>query len=221
MAIRWTTLYKYVSLNYVEDILDNQRLFLSDGTNFNDPFEVTITDNNKSIKHIKGLHILSLTNSFQNKLMWSHYTDSHKGACLTIKIPNNLVYPICYTSKRVFFNSDINQILSSGKIISKRNIKKSYASLNKNKQIALIKDQKWIYEKEYRIVLDAKDESKLIFNDNKWFLPVKITNIYLGVNFGKNDLDLKKRIMKACSRNRIKIAKMVLSNYDYSLRVKR
>lgn len=34
MAVRWTTLYKYVPLKYVKTILDNHRLYLSDGTNF-------------------------------------------------------------------------------------------------------------------------------------------------------------------------------------------
>ena len=95
MSTRWTTLYKYVSLNYVVDILDNHRLFLNDGKNFNDPFEITITDkSNGTTRHINGLHILSLTNSYRNKLIWSHYTDSHKGVCLTIQVPNQLVYSV-------------------------------------------------------------------------------------------------------------------------------
>ena len=69
MATRWTTLYKYVSLEYIESILDNHRLYLDDGLNFNDPFEITITDRDKkTIDHIAGLHILSLTNSYQNKI---------------------------------------------------------------------------------------------------------------------------------------------------------
>lgn len=65
MSTQWTTLYKYVSLDRVPDILDNHRLYLSDGKNFNDPFEITVTDKkNHKIRHIEGLHILSLTNSF-------------------------------------------------------------------------------------------------------------------------------------------------------------
>lgn len=38
------TLYKYVPLQYAVDILDNHRLYLSDGLNFNDPFEITVTE---------------------------------------------------------------------------------------------------------------------------------------------------------------------------------
>ena len=95
-------MHKYVSLDRVPEILDIHRLYLSDGKNFNPPFEITVTDKeNHKIRHIEGLHILSLTNSFRNKLIWSHYTDSHKEVCLTVKVPNNLVYPICYSTKRI------------------------------------------------------------------------------------------------------------------------
>ena len=88
MAMKWTTLYKYVPLKHIIDILDNHRLYLSDGSGFNDPFEITVIDKiSGKAQHIKGLHMLSLTNSYQNKLMWSHYADSHQGICLTVRVP--------------------------------------------------------------------------------------------------------------------------------------
>lgn len=222
MSTQWTTLYKYVSLNRVVDILDNHRLYLSDGKNFNDPFEITVTDKkNCKVRHIEGLHILSLTNSFRNKLIWSHYTDSHKGVCLTVQVPNHLVYPICYSTERIYEDSDINNIISSSTKIAKKSVDKDLSPLSKNKKMAYIKDKKWLYEKEYRIVFDKEDESGLIHQDGKWFMSVKITNIYLGVNFHKNKTEIKKEIMEACNRNKIKIAQMIVSNSDYSVKVKR
>ena len=187
MSTQCTTLYKYVSLSRVVDILDNHRLFLSDGTNFNDPFEITVTDKKKhTVRHIEGLHILSLTNSYRNKLIWSHYTDSHKGVCLTVKVPNRLVYPICYSTKRIYEDSDIDNFISSSTKIAKKCVDKDFSALRKNKKIAYIKDKKWLYEKEYRIVFDKDDELGLIYEDGKWFMSVKITNVYLGANFYKN-----------------------------------
>ena len=222
MSTQWTTLYKYVSLTRVVDILDNHRLYLSDGTNFNDPFEITITDKKKhETRHIEGLHILSLTNSYRNKLIWSHYTDSHKGVCLTVKVPNHLVYPICYSTKRVYEDSDIDNIIFSSTKCVKKSLDKDYSLLSKNKKIAFIKDKKWLYEKEYRIVFDKNDESGLICEDGKWFMSVKISNIYLGVNFDKNDPETRAKIIEACNRNKIKVAQMVLSDLDYSIKVKR
>lgn len=222
MSIQLTTLYKYVPLKYVADILDNHRLYLSDGTNFNDPFEIKVTNRkNETVKHIDGLHILSLTNSHRNKLIWSHYTDSHKGVCLTVKVPNYLVYPMCYSTERIYEDSDIDNIISSSTKSAKKSTEKDLSLLSKDKKIAYIKDKKWIYEKEYRIVFNKNDESRLIFENGKWYMSVKITNIYLGVNFDKNDDKIKKEILKACERNKIKVTPMVLSNSDYSVNVKR
>lgn len=222
MSTQWTTLYKYVSLEYVVDILDNHRLYLSDGKNFNDPFEITVIDKSKkTMTHIDGLHILSLTNSFRNKLIWSHYTDSHKGVCLTIRVPNRLVYPVCYSTKRVYEDSDIDKIISLSTKKSKKSVDKDFSPLSKNKKIAYVKDKRWVYEKEYRIVFDENDEPGLIFEDGKWFMSVKIVNIYFGANFDKNEEKIQEEIKNACKRNEIKCAQMVLSDTDYSLRVKR
>lgn len=222
MATQWATLYKYVSLGRVPEILDNHRLYLSNGKNFNDPFEITVTDKkNHKIRHIEGLHILSLTNSFRNKLIWSHYTDSHKGVCLTVKVPNKLVYPICYSTKRIYEDSDIDNIISSSTKITKKSVEKDFSLLSKDKKIAYIKDKKWMYEKEYRIVFDKSDEAGLIYHDGKWFMSVKITNIYLGVNFDRNKEEIKRKILESCKRNKIKITQMVLSDTDYSVKKKR
>lgn len=218
---KWATLYKYVKLNYVVDILDNHRLYLSDGKNFNDPFEITITNKEKgNISHIEGLHILSLTNSYRKKLMWSHYADSHKGVCLTVRVPRNLVYPVCYSTKRIYEDSNIDSIISLSQKSIKKNVNNNFLLLNKHKKIAHIKDKKWSYEKEYRVVFDKDDEDGLIFEDGKWYMSVKAKNIYLGVNFDKNDEKVKKNIIEACKRNNITIKKMTLSKKDYSINVK-
>lgn len=220
MAVQWSRLYKYVPLKYVVDIIENNRLYLSDGTTFNDPFEVTITERGtKQINHIKGLHILSLTNSPRKKLMWSHYTESHKGVCLTVEIPAHLAYSMCYSRQRVFSDSNIEQIIKDSKKNTKKNLRKSYSNLSNDKKIAFIKDAKWFYENEYRVVFDKSDEKGLIFQDGKWYMSVKIINIYLGVNFQKNEPKIQKEILEACNKNKIKVKQMKLGENDYSLKV--
>ncbi len=60
------TLYKYVSITHVVDNIENHRLYLDDGTNFNDPFEMSIYNpKTNSINKIKGLLVLCLTNSYR------------------------------------------------------------------------------------------------------------------------------------------------------------
>lgn len=219
MPNKWTTLYKYVSLNRVADILDNNRLYLNDGSNFNDPFEITAVDRKTHrIRHIEGLHILSLTNSYRNKLIWSHYTNSHRGVCLTVKVPNHLVYPICYSTKRVYEDSNIDDIISSSARVSKKTVDKDFSPLSRDKKIAYIKDKKWLYEKEYRVVFDKNEEAGLVFESGNWYMSVKVTNIYLGVNFDKNSTDVKSEIIAACRRNNVSIKRMVLSDNDYSVK---
>lgn len=219
MAAKEITLYKYVAPQYIEDIIKNDRLYLNDGTNFNDPFETLVINKrtNKST-HINGLHILSLTNSYRNKLMWSHYADSYKGVCFTVQIPRYLVYPICYSTNRVYKNSNIDKLIHDATIKSKKNVCANYSLLSRDKKIALIKDKKWIYEKEYRLVFNKDDESNLICLKEKWYIPVKIKNIYFGINFDKN---AKENIVQLCKKKGIKFADIVLSNMDYSLNVER
>ena len=227
MSMQCVILYKYAPIKYVAETLNNNRIYLNDGRNFNDPFEITVADNhNKEIRRLEGLHILSLTNSYRKKLMWSHYTESHQGVCLTVKVPRNLVYPICYSSRRVYEDSNVAEIIASSQrklknYHTKNNISKDYSSLSRDKKIAYIKDKKWMYENEYRIVFDRDDERYLISEDNNWFMPVKVTNVYLGVNFDKNQPEIKDEIMNACKRNKIKVAQMILSDSDYSINVKR
>lgn len=218
MSEETTILYKYVSWENLEKIIDQQRLLLGDGSDYNDPFEVSITNRTtKQISHVKGLHILCLTGGFQNKLIWSHYTDSHKGACLTVQIPKSRVYPVCYTSKRVYDDSDIDSLIEKSTKVVKQKLDKSFISLSKKKKIAYLKDKKWIYEKEYRLVFDENDEDLLIHEGDKWYFHVKITNIYLGTNFDKNEREIRDKILAACKRNNTKITRMALSKANYAV----
>ena len=227
MAEKMITLYKYLSREHIEEILTSQRLMLSNGENFNDPFDVTVTDRKSgSCNKIKGLHILCLTNSHQAKLMWSHYGDAHKGFCLTVKIPKKWVYPICYSSERVFENSNLDQIINNSKKIAKKNVNLDYTQLSQRKKEALVKDKKWMYEKEYRVIFDQDDEksmksdSKYLVSENgKWYLKVKIRNIYLGVNV--DDIQLEARIRELCETANIEVTRMELSSDHYSINAAR
>ena len=125
MSRKKVTLYKYVTTKHLYDILKNNTLYLNDGMSFNDPFEITVTDKNtKAIEKVKGLHILSLTNSHIKKLMWSYYTDSHKGVCLTVQIPQDMVYPVCYSSSRIYNDSNLDKIIENAFRANKKCLQK-------------------------------------------------------------------------------------------------
>lgn len=215
MSEEYVKLYKYTTTNRLDDILTNNRIYLSNGSNFNDPFEMKVFDRTTSTyRIINNLHILCLTNSYQNKLMWAHYADSSRGVCLTIKVPKRLVYPVCYTSARVFSDSNINYIVEHGKNRQlKTNLNKSLVDLSNDVKIAHIKDHRWLYENEYRIVFD--NDNGLINDEGNWFMPVKITQVYLGVNFSKNSVEEIERVKDLCSHNNIPIKEMRISDSKY------
>jgi hypothetical protein len=207
MVPKTITLYKYASVEYAKDVLCNQRMYLSDGRNFNDPFELSVVNKNTGkTNFVDGLHILCLTNSYRKKLMWSHYADSHKGICYTVEVPKEMIRSICYTGERVYTNCDIDKIISNSKKGSKKSVSDDFTNFSFDKKVAFIKDQKWIDEKEFRIVFDAQDEEKLVIENEICYLPVKIKNVYLGVNFEKNDDDnVKKDILSICKERKIEI----------------
>lgn len=221
MSCQNVTLYKYMDCRYVAECIEKHRLYLNDGSSFNDPFELMVTNSiTKSMERMEGLHILSLTTGFRKKLMWSHYADSHEGVCLTVKVPKHIVYPIVYSRKRVYSDSCLDDIIMNGIRTSKRLSGKNFSSLSNNKKIAYIKDEKWKYEKECRVVFDVTDECGLIFDDDKWFMSVKISNIYLGVRFFNNKKEICKSILDACKQYNVTVKEMVMSDRKYELKVK-
>ena len=219
------TLYKYVNTKYLASILKNQELYMDDGSNFNDPFELLMIDKNTNeVEQIKGLHILSLTNSYIKKLMWSHYTDNHKGVCLTVQVPKKLVYPVCYTSKRVYKDTNIyEKILKQRKGSINQYVKSDYSDLGEDKLIAYVKDSKWTYEKEYRIVLNDDDSEYYRYDktEGKYYFKVKIKNVYMGVRFDENNNISEEELERICSEKDIKISKIIFSMDTYALKIKK
>ncbi|MBQ7146562.1 MAG: DUF2971 domain-containing protein [Lachnospiraceae bacterium] len=216
------TLYKYVSINHLKDIIETGRLKTSDGTDFNDPFELKVIRGDQQI-HVNGLEILCLTNSFRKKLMWSHYSEDHKGVCLTIQLPADYVYAVCYSSERIVENgnnSNVDEILASSHDRVKSNLSLPPADMPRDKKVAFIKDSKWKDEKEYRAVFYSGDEV-LENEDGKKFLKVTITNIYLGCRFFENDGEFTSEIERLCEEKGIKTTILKMSNRNYSLEVQR
>ena len=201
-----TTLYKYLSTKNLKDDLENSHIFLSDGNNLNDPFELLIVNDDKRAVKVSGKRILCLTNSYKNRLMWSHYADYHKGACIAVELDKENLYPVCYTSERVTSSCDIDSIIRKSKKSGKKNLQKDYSNLSFEEKACLIKDKKWMYENEYRMILNDEPSSH--------YCNVKVVRLYIGVNFNMID---NKEIIDLCRDKGIEIRRMVTSNKRYSL----
>ena len=78
------------------DILIYKRLYLASYSELNDPMEVAYRIKNnvkydcswlQMLRSEKNdIHICSLSKSYDNILMWSHYADSHKGCCIELEV---------------------------------------------------------------------------------------------------------------------------------------
>lgn len=99
-------------------------------------FERTLTDSVKNLNDKifnvidNQFGVASLTTSFNNPLMWSHYANSHKGICIeydlseelkNVESLKSLLIPVRYSNERVTIDYtlmdkiDLNNIVAKGK----------------------------------------------------------------------------------------------------------
>ena len=173
------TLYKYRSLKnwkFILDIFINKRLFACEYKYLNDPMEgIYYSDKNisehfeQSISDIKDkLKICSLSKRNDDTLMWSHYSDSHKGVVLGIKVKRS-------------DNNDIRNVkyVNSFRL---KNIGSDFSPMEIAKGILTKKLKPWSYEEEVRILTTDT------------YVNIDITEIYFGCKTDRLSMSLLKSI---------------------------
>ena len=110
-----------------------------------------------------------------SSLMYSHYSDSHKGICLQFNITDDTFYQTLYS---VHYEKEIPCI---------RYFKQTPESLIKL-QLST-KQSEWSYEKEWRII----NPSKAGFVS---FPPQSLTGIIFALNTSESDISLIKELTK-------------------------
>ena len=134
----YNTYYHYFGRNqYVEILLKHKMLWFSDFKNINDPSEYFTLIWHTGLKlnelptnqfKIKKLHtpmaiktenvpngFFSLSNNYDNYLMWSHYANNHKGICIGFNfmsiIQESNEYRIkihkCFRGNSLFFPNNL------------------------------------------------------------------------------------------------------------------
>lgn len=144
-------------------------------------------------KLLSNLLICSFSESNDNILMWSHYSNCHKGFCIEydfsqlIKL-RALIFPVIYSKT-------LPDIVD----MSLKN-KKKYSSI-------YTKSLDWKYEKEWRFILiGASEGENLRINKPK--------AIYLGCNIDKR---LEEDLIKICKDKEINCYKAKKDSYEYKL----
>jgi len=217
--------YKF-RYNYKRDIksLSKARIFTPNMYNLNDPFEGIITPkifqdyeilrphlktsdyerkiflHKKLLIQIGNTGIYTLSKTWNNELLWSHYSDSHKGFCIEYDLDNLIMKK----TKTLIFPKIINieyskeppiYTLQGTGDIETRIIK----------VLAGTKSKSWKYEKEIRIIFMECGEQEIN--------PKAIKSIIFGLHASDKDINYTFNIMK----NDVKYYKIEVKNNSYKL----
>ncbi|MCX8524671.1 DUF2971 domain-containing protein [Chryseobacterium formosus] len=176
-------LYKYRSLDNFDlflDILINKRLYATKYSLMNDPMEGLFLFENGTIQSAvrkkiynekNDLKICCLSENEDSMLMWSHYSNSHKGVILEVEV-SDLNYDIVnvkYENNLSTYNADVSaKTILSSKLIH------------------------WEYEKEVRIFQK---------NDQNKYINVEIKRIILGRRISELHKILIQKLVLKIDRN--------------------
>lgn len=138
------------SLNYTEGfLLGVESLFDGSGDIITDIYSDLIR---MKLKERVNKGVLSLSESYDCPLMWSHYADQHNGYCIGYKVPSQSPADAFY-----FFNNIKRVDYDAERLINISQIKNmilgdTNAESNVDDAIYYRKAKKWEYEKEYRMI---------------------------------------------------------------------
>jgi hypothetical protein len=153
-----------------------------------------------------------LATSLSSMYFWSHYASAHKGYCIEYEIEDsdfdNLLYPVEYVNK---WPEDYI------KLINRRGSKAAFA---------IIKSLDWVSEYEWRILYKfSNNEFNTMEREGRNFINIncpkgiKITAIYLGLDFNKNDEKLRKAFEDFYKNSDKKVYKMKLQDDAFMIEV--
>ncbi len=148
-------------LGFLRDIFKNNRLYAADFNILDDPMEGVFKSSRFRTDHIvsdivngkNGIHICSLSPTYQSMLMWSFYANYHTGYCVEVEIEENSLRNVEYVDDPICTdNGDFNELGNEEKI----------------KTILSRKYKDWAFEKELRVLTRER------------FVNVSVNKVYFG-----------------------------------------
>jgi len=202
-------LYRYQPINkYTLENLIHKKNWASNHIKFNDPFEfnlrtgVYINSEGKwediskedALKRnlIKGtlntMGVVSYSESYDNILLWSHYSSNHQGMCLVFEIENL-------------------ELTNLFKVKYKKNIfNLGFKNNSNNYPVLYTKSKEWSYEKEHR---------QIFMQNEKYFsYPGELKEIIFGCQSSLGDIST---VIKICNSDKITFSKMFIQQDTFNL----
>lgn len=144
----------------------------------------------------KKIGVFSLSEKYDDELLWAHYANSHHGFCIEYDLEllksgyRNKVFsfPVKYSNKPPELDfKDINP--TTNELIQK---------------LVGFKSKRWEYEKEYRIIIDFAGEF--------FYPPIAVKAIYFGARMLDN---YKEQLIKSLSGRGIKFYQIIQGEKTY------
>ena len=173
----------------------------------------TLSDAQSNVN--RDIGILSLTKNWNNTLMWSHYSNSHKGFC------------IGFDSNDKYFDDYINEDGTKSKtkrnvVYSKERVKLPM-KLEKRDELGIepfiTKSLDWEYEDEIRVIASLNLHDYIISKDPIDIYLFKVPHslikeIIMGISIDKKD---EKLIKDFCEKRNIKLFKTKVSDTKFDM----
>jgi hypothetical protein len=165
--------------------------------------------------------ILSLSDKWNNLLMWSHYTDNHKGLV------------IGFDASHMFFlgnqwKNGALDLAAANKVIY-TNERPQFRFLNEiNKTgVFLTKSPEWEYEGEWRMVRTIEETDEILYPDDGGLIylksvpPAAIRSVILGA---ASSIGTQRRVLKAIQSNaqlsHVQVFKAEIDQRSFDLQIK-
>jgi hypothetical protein len=167
-------LYKYTASKNVSHFIESSSIYLSAPTKFNDPFDCPFTG--PARKKMEKIGISCFSSANKNSVMFSHYADEHRGACLIFN-------PDHFTD--LWNRWDVNVGGRIQRVIYYDRFPRFDEDLERAR-IATAKHRDWSYERECRLTTNWGYPSGLYK-----FKPEALTGIIFGVRMKKKRKSLR------------------------------
>ncbi|WP_428738839.1 DUF2971 domain-containing protein [Sulfurimonas sp.] len=123
--------------------------------------------------------VLSLTKNPSNLLMWSHYTDEHRGMVIGFEIDDMFIQNNVSDCFPVQYQEEIKSI----HVTNFKDVQQSEPDMNKQAMsVALTKSQHWAYEEEWRMFTTFEQTNNNDTLGLMKFNPESIREIIFGMN---------------------------------------
>jgi len=219
--------YKYRDLKHferdLESLLKNQ-IYAPPFVELNDPFEgscneeitelakllenlfkVDSSEVVKSLEEIKNfktkLGIYSISKTYTEVLLWTHYASSHTGYCIE--------YDISKLKEKYLATLTVSELMVAYQSRPATLTYKDIGSISLLQKLYATKSLKWKYEEEIRLIFDTSS-----FKD---YHPSALTGIYFGINFPSVQ---RQKLINSLDNRDVKFHEVYSDNNSYELKRK-